>query len=148
MAFRTGNEAGHLNPATFSHARGEILSRFWQHVLPLHLPTIGRGIRTLSIVAKRYTTSAVPPMRSICSPGLRAGSVLDALCALDRVCAVTRSVLLLTLGSLFKFPAVPREASQSLLLPTDPTWPKCFGPIDPISVQLQSKTDHFPGGFW
>ena len=22
-----------------------------------------------------------------------------------------------------------------------------FGPIDPISVQLQSKTDHFPGGF-
>ena len=23
-----------------------------------------------------------------------------------------------------------------------------FGPIDRISVQLQSKTDHFPGGFW
>ncbi len=28
MAFGTGNEAGHLNPATFSHARGEILARF------------------------------------------------------------------------------------------------------------------------
>ena len=23
-----------------------------------------------------------------------------------------------------------------------------FGPIDRISVQLQSKTGHFPGGFW
>jgi len=28
VAFGTGNEAGHLNPATFSHARGEILARF------------------------------------------------------------------------------------------------------------------------
>ncbi len=57
MAFGTGNEAGHLNPATFSHPRGpKFWARFW-HIIARSF-TCQRSeeeIRTLSIVAKRYT---------------------------------------------------------------------------------------------